>query len=329
MAEEKFHLIFNKLKDKGIFAKITTLKEHDSQGFMSAVYTVYSNIGFLIIHIIKPVTEWKNHKIWEKIKAIGDLLENFPNIPAAKIYLSGKIKKEYFLVQKKLEGKPAGKRRLSFLAVKDDWVKNNPDIFIPEIQKIIADIHNIKCVGYGWPLLRAGGLEGKYRTWKDFFLKEAPLWMKSVKSGDRKNKNRLILEEEFPLIEEYVKYFFKNIPKVEPSLIHGDAINPSNILIKNKKITGVVDWEWSIIGDPAWEFCDIGWWPYLNKKSLLPYMGKNKKHKDMDVDLFIDRIRLYIPMWLLWGCHMHSEKPNGSLYFVLRTLLNEKLKNPL
>jgi thiamine kinase-like enzyme len=41
------------------------------------------------------------------------------------------------------------------------------------------------------------------------------------------------------------------------TLVHSDLINPSNTIIAGTKRLSHIDWEWSLIGDPAWEFADI------------------------------------------------------------------------
>lgn len=155
-----FAKIFSQLGKLGIVISGSSLKKHKHQGFMSTVYTADSNRGELIIHVIKPVEEWVRQRIWEKLVGVNSLLLKRSEIPTSEFLLSGKIGNEYFVVQKKLEGKPAGKRTLINDDVIDIWFSGKRKILIPQIQKILAKIHKIKLPGYGWPLVVKGKIKG-------------------------------------------------------------------------------------------------------------------------------------------------------------------------
>ena len=321
---QNFARIFSKLKRQDIFVDASSLKKHKHQGFMSTVHTVDSNKGTLVIHVIQPTQEWVRQRIWEKLIGVGNLLSKFREIPTSEFLFNGKIGSKYFVVQKKLEGKPAGKRTLINDTVVDIWFGKKAKIYIPQIQKIVARIHKIKRRGYGWPRAIDGEIRGQYKSWRKFFEKEVPLWLRSVSSGDsRLGKNNGELKSSFKIIKGLAYGIIKKIPYPPPFLIHGDAINPSNVLIQKDRVTGLLDWEWSIIGDPAWEFCDCGWWQLLNKKSLRSYF-KEMGYKNIQIESFLKRARLYRLLWILWGAHMHAKDKNIVLYRTLRKMLSEE-----
>ncbi len=322
--KKEFEILYNELKKKRILVDKESLRKHVSQGFMSVVYVIHSNKGDLILHSISPVQEWKKQKIWEKLKGVADILNKYNKIPTSEIFFSKKIGNRYFLAQRKLRGQQAGKRLLTKRGVKDLWIGDKANTLIPEIMEIAADIHKINCKGYGWPILKNREIRGQYKTWKQFFEKEIPVWLQSIKKADIEFKNKK-LQKSLGSAKEYTKYFLNNFPKVDSSqMIHGDIMNPSNILVYKNKISGVLDWEWSIFGDPAWEFCDAGWWPWLKEKSMTPYF---KKYGVEDKKEFIRRVELYKPLWIIWGCHLHSDNPKGKLYGVLRAMLEDTLKH--
>lgn len=89
-------------------------------------------------------------------------------------------------------------------------------------------------------------MDGQLSSWKKYLEKEYLIWL-NLCGCDSLIKSK---------IEEIIYSLPADITSV---LIHGDAINPGNILIREGNIVGIVDWEWSIIGDPAWEFADTGW----------------------------------------------------------------------
>ncbi len=321
--QKELEIISKKLARTGVSIDTKKIKKHSHQGLMSTVYVTPSTQGELMVHLIKPAPEWVHQRIWEKILGIGNMLANYPNLPVSRVLLSGKIGATYFLVQERLPGKPAGRRAISKAKVVDTWATNSAHAIVPQIQKFLAKTHAIRCKGYGMPVLRNGKLEGKYKTWEDFFATETPRWLRNIKRADARTSNPGELTPSYKVAVSYTRDFLKKVPVVTPSLVHGDVINPSNLLVQNKKITGIIDWEWSLFADPAWEFCDIGWWPLINKKSLSPYLKEVKKHRKVDEDEFIERVHRYIPLWIMWGCNLHSNNPKGILYSVLRALLQQ------
>ena len=317
--------IFFQLKQKNIQVDATSLKKHSCQGLMSRVYVVDSNQGNLIIHVIKPVQEWIRQKIWQKLLAIANLLSAFPDLPTARFFLAGKIKSRYFLVQEKLPGRVAGRRLLNKSKVKDIWPRKNKDAYWRDLQRIIAGVHKIKRRGYGWPIVKNSELVGQYSSWPLFFKREMPAWLKSVAQGNRRlGMSSQNIKTELLEVKKLANQIIKKISSSESVLVHGDAVNPGNILIEKGKISGILDWEWALIGDPAWEFCDPGWWPFLNEKSLATYF-QELNYNQSQVKDFLRRARDYRLLWILWGAHMHAGDKNIRVFRVLSRMLQEEV----
>lgn len=314
--------ILSRIKESGVEIVDDSLSKSVSQGLMSSVYFVDSSDGELVIHIINPLSTWVEKEIWKKIKGVSSFLMNYPKLPTSCVLISDRIDNFYFIVQSKLNGKTAGKREVIDLDIVDTWFVDK-EKYVPQIQNIIASSHNIKCKDFGWPIFREGDLVGSHATWKDFFKTEAFLWLKKIKEADINHFDF----GDTSLIDEYVGSFLNKISSnIDSVLIHGDAINPSNILIDKDNISGIIDWEWSLFGDPAWEFCDPGWWEYLDIKLLEPYFSSLNKNMTIEdkVD-FIKRVELYKPIWFMWACSVHSDNAQGDLYMILRSILKRLL----
>jgi thiamine kinase-like enzyme len=319
-----FKVIFKNLSKKGIFILTETLKSYKHQGWMSKVFVVESNHGPLIIHLVNLVREHHLNKVWDKFYGLSKILSSHQNIPTPHILYTELIGKTFVLTQNFSFGIRAGKRILKEDVISDKWEVNKKNI-LPNILQILAGIHKIQFTGFGWPVLSGSSLKGKYTTWKKFLEYSYPLWLKELHRTDR----RLSLKNPLAVsLDKFIKETVEHIDYLGPAvLVHGDAINPGNLLICDKRKLMLVDWEWSIFADPAWEFCDLGWWKLIDINTLSIYFKiSNIRKKSEKID-FINRINLYIPLWLLWGAYMHAHDSKPDVYIALRKLLLKRMKN--
>lgn len=320
-----FESLFNALKEKGVFVQPDTLQKYQQQGFMSRVFTIVSSKGKLVIHITNLVEEHQRNRVWEKFLGLAKLFTDHPEIPTAPFYYSGLIDNNFFLVQSFLDGRQAGNRILKDNIFADEW---GVDKFstVEKSLKEIAKIHAIRIENFGWPVLAGEKLKGSYPTWAAFLQDKIPQWIQGVEESDKK------LSQNFTPVRELEKFMQRCAGKAvdyanSPRLIHGDTINPGNILVRDNGDVYILDWEWSIAGDPAWEFCDLGWWPMLNKKELSLYFGACNITGDSEKDNFLERVRSYIPLWVLWGSYVHvNDDRNFGAYVALRKLLDDTAK---
>jgi len=288
---------------------------------MSTVFVVKSNIGPLIIHVSSLVKEHRRNRVWEKFFGLADLIAAYPEIPAPTIRYAGLLNSKFILVQNFLDGSPAGKRILENNIISDNWRLDRAEI-IKKILRALSAAHEIKFKKFGWPGLKTNRLEGRYKTSKEFFGKEAPRWIETIKKADKKFSNKITPIKELDLFAQKI---IARINYAGPAvLVHGDAVNPSNILVNNKKEILLLDWEWSTIADPAWEFCDLGWWPLLNQKVFSPYFKARGIEDILQKENFLERARLYAPLWLLWGTHMHAHDSSPDVYLALHKLLVDR-----
>ncbi|MDA2922640.1 hypothetical protein MYX07_05260 [Patescibacteria group bacterium AH-259-L07] len=309
--------VLRELKSRGITLAMSTLTKHKHQGLMSTVFTVQSNKGELIVHISKLVEEHRRNKVWEKFSGLAKLIKLHPEIPTAPILCAYHDDGIFVLVQKMLDGDPAGERILKKGVFIDEWHADK--ILVRQVLKALAAVHAIQLEKFGWPVVSPhGALKGLYRTFKEFFEKESPLWIETIVESNKKFSKNLSLSHS---LKTFIQRTILDITYNGPSvLVHGDAINPSNVLVNKGRIS-LLDWEWSIAADPAWEFCDLGWWPFLDRESLIPYFEASHMANESEKEKFLQRIQLYIPLWLLWGTYMHAKDSDLKIYNALRDLL--------
>ena len=319
----EFKIVYDELKRKGILVAANTIRKYQYQGWMSTVFTVESNIGLLIILVSQLIKEHRRNKVWEKFSVLANLFKLHPEIPTAEIYSAGLKGEVFILVQSFLNGSRAGKRVLNKNVIIDEW-RADREVVIKQLLTVVAKIHKVKIEGFGWPIKYRHKLKGSHNSWKSFFQKEVSLWIQSVRQAEKRiSKERLSIER----LKSFSQKITKQVQDIKTAtLIHGDAINPSNIIINRAGKIYLLDWEWAIAGDPAWEFCDLGWWPFLNLDTFSSYFDTQGIITLSERKAFLTRVNLYIPFWLLWGMHMHANDDKLEIYLALRSLLIERMK---
>jgi len=182
--------------------------------------------------------------------------------------------------------------------------------------RYLAHLHKICFRKFGIIKIKNKCITAEHKTWKEYLKNQSQLWITSICQSSNKlekifkrhevqKKIRNILTNKRLFVCKYAR------------LVHGDMLNPGNILIQNNKITGIIDFEWAITGDPAWEFAfkkprDLS--AYYEEASI---MGCKIPEK-----LFEEKIRLYHIFWLLWGIHVHID----GYKQVQQVLLNQFLE---
>jgi len=107
--------------------------------------------------------------------------------------------------------------------------------------KILAHIHTVDWKGLGLSFL------GVPRAGTDCARREIDKWEQAI------NKHKL---EPQPILTEALLWLKNNKPETERiTLVHADY-KQDNILFENEKITAILDWEMSHLGDPME---DLGW----------------------------------------------------------------------
>jgi hypothetical protein len=290
--------VLDHLTRNGIVVDAHTLAKHSIQGFMSGVYTVSSSRGDLIVHILKPGAESRRQLSWQKASVIYEMLKDSP-IPVAEIYASIDEGLAHVTVQQKLPGVNAGTRALDGLRIVDTW-NISPEV-MGKVEVLLAQTHAIPAEGFGWVTNSAKNL---YPSWQEFLEAELPIWLQSIALADEPLAHK---------VSGYLMPLSKHRPyEGRPFLVHNDMTNPSNILVSGEGVCGIIDWEWSLFGDPAWEF------GFNNEYALIEYFRERNMQDPEEQRSFRLRMELNKVLYLAWGLHVHAEKAQGPLFQSLR-----------
>jgi len=166
----------------------------------------------------------------KKEKELYKLLKK-NNIPVPKVYSydSSKSIIDYsYIIMEKIEGN----------SLNDIWDSMKKDVKLEQLSQmgeVLARIHSITFDNFGEEFSK-GKFKGQ-KTYKEFIKQYTNSLANELEKSNVLNRNK---------INSIKDYFQKskafNInPKA--SLLHGN-FNYDNILVKNKKIKGIVDWEW-------------------------------------------------------------------------------------
>jgi len=298
------------LAAKRIIVDLKSLKRHSAQGLMSQVFVIQSNRGRLVVHINQMSTEQRRQKVWKKIEALGSFLEKYKNIPSAKVFAAGSLGDKYFIVQQMISGKPAGARVLKSDRIVDIWYIDRSKLE-RQVEQATSKINSIRMTGAGWLISDKGLLRGQYKNWNEFLIKEIALWQKAI---TKKESNNVITKK----IQKYFDEVKHDLDYKKSFLVHNDLTNPGNILYQGTKLTGLVDWEWALAGDPAWEFA------FNNQYSLKQYL---RSFSSKEKVAFLKRVKLYEPIYLAWGLFIHTNDHDQKLYRLLKNHLVKSLRS--
>ncbi|MCA9487052.1 MAG: phosphotransferase [Candidatus Woesearchaeota archaeon] len=277
---------------------ITLLRLCKAQGFMSQVYEAEKEGEELIVHYTHQNDEQKYQQILPKIIFMTEYFSNKTILPCTPIFLSKSFPNESFLtVQKKIKGKVLGKREFDGNSFHDKYEKE----YEKSLAETIATIHKEKSIGFGF-LIKG---KGPYTSWKEFLEKESERWIKKIEEEGIK----VLTLTDKKNIENTRSFWLESSETnwTDPRFVHGDIVNPSNILVDKGEITGVLDWEWALSGDPAWEFAFTD----MPLDSYIKYINTEKEK-------FLKRVKCCRFFWLLWAINVHTKGEfKATLYKLL------------
>ena len=83
-------------------------------------------------------------------------------------------------------------------------------------------------------------------------------------------------------------------------LVHGDLANPTNIIVKNGAVNGIIDFEFALSGDPVWEFSHTLDYP------MHDYFDRT----DLNSRCLDERRSLYSCLWSLFAVYLNAKNPD-------------------
>lgn len=207
------------------------------EGVSNPAYIVNGNT---ILRIKRDATEHK----FLKEEFLFNLIRKKTDLPVPEVIVADATHKvvpyEYMLL-KRLPGNSLKKefRKLT--------VANKRKI-VRDLGRSLAKIHSIHFQKTG--SFAPDKLDSN-KSWERTLLEEYNHAIKSIK------RSRFMNKSDIKKIENYVnenKHLLKT--RFRPGLLHSD-FNATNILLHNKKISGIFDMEWSHVGDPEYELAII------------------------------------------------------------------------
>ncbi|HOJ34559.1 MAG TPA: aminoglycoside phosphotransferase family protein [Candidatus Hydrogenedentes bacterium] len=170
--------------------------------------------------------------------AIHETVLKNTEVPIAPILFfddSRKILGRDFLLMKRLPGRPVS-----------ECASPNVDSIYHEVGQHLARVHQITSSNYGY--IGAHRPMEPQSTWNEAFRIMWGKLLQDVASVGYYNQEEIEFLTE--LLEEKWHYFDRNVPA---SLLHMD-IWDQNILTDGNHVTGIVDWDRALWGDPEIEF---------------------------------------------------------------------------
>jgi aminoglycoside phosphotransferase (APT) family kinase protein len=176
----------------------------------------------------------------------------------------------------------------------------------------LAAMHGCKLDGFGW--LGDYDTNG-FATWADFsadcFTRFLALGMKQDSfTADEAARLERCLAAHRPLLDACT----------EPVLLHGDY-HFENMLCEGERITAVLDFDWAVSGDPAWDFKMDAEWERGCPGSAPDLMRGYRAHRQLDSDYAV-RARFYKLIMVLddTGWIDRIEQPQSHANAVRRSL---------
>lgn len=243
-------------------------------GESNEVYSVSTKKGKYIIRISRG----KKNKFLAENWAINESRK--VGVPVPRILLIDTVNKKNekinLVVENKIAGKPLGE-----FGTKNQTMKH----ITTKAGKLLAKIHTVTTNGYG-RLQRSG--KGEYDNWATYMLEatEKKYIKKLIKVAKESNLPQKNIKLAIKILSNNIDLYEKATPK----LIHSDY-GPHHILIKNKKINGIIDFANVKGGDPIYDFAV---WSYFGKeRPPLSWLKKGYESISKLPDNFVLKNRLH------------------------------------
>ncbi len=205
-------------------------------------------------------------------------------LPAYKVYAVDTSRKEFpfdYMVMEAVEGKD----------IESTWPLS------PETEKslmfqcgeLLAKLHRIKTGGFGFfdeEKAKTGETDGSLSSWEEHVLTALEPNLQYLLGLN------LITEGKAERIREVFKENKNLLELKQGMLVHGDYCD-HNVMVSGEKITGIIDWEDCISGDPVH---DIAFWSTFYPRERLPLLmeGYGKVGKDFQERFELYRLRIAV-----------------------------------
>lgn len=269
-------VVIDDIVNRAVASKIK-LKEKIVKGESNEVYSITTESGQeLIIRISRN----NNTKRLEAEKWALDKCNKLDSIPTPEVFLVDKINLNstesiVVSVESKLKGVPMGEIKNLSLEEKNQ--------LIFQAGKILSEIHSIEVDGFG-PLDKNG--KGTFTSIKEILTDDYINKEKILKISKNIGLDNGVILKAFEILEKGVS----NYPATKSKLVHCD-FSPNHILIDNKKITGIIDFELVEGSDPI---RDLARWQFFFEQS---YPVQNLMDGYANKDIFTENFNEIFNFW--------------------------------
>jgi len=302
---------FSELNRLGITYEPSSLHLYGTQGIMSEVYILTTSVGEVVLHVKKITPEQRVFGMPEKLKVVSDATRAFPHLPLAEVLSCVDLTEYAVTIQRKLPGHAAGSIELRGNTTYMEW-KEPVEKVGPQVEAALAALHTqVPTKGFGViESFEGGRIQARYSSWKEFLTTEAPRWAAAIAEQALRTDSR---DDMRPLFAELFTRIFPLVTYNGPSsLVCTDYINPSNVLIHEGKLSGLIDWEWALLADPAWDFT------YYSPYALDTYFAARGITSKEAQDDFKVRTRVCEMFVLLMWAYGTSNDPHAPLFIACK-----------
>ena len=286
-------ILISDMVNKATNSKFST-KERIVAGEVNEVYDVsLHNKENVIVRISRST----NPRFEAEEKAIR--LAAQVGVPTPKVLLikgvNSKGENLTFCVEEKIEGEPLAE-------ITDSLDKATIKLLMNQAGNILSKIHSVRIGGFG-----GLDMQTPYKKWSEYILRPCS------------NKQRIVevagsIGIDTRLIDKAIKSLRESsdlLDETQPQLLHGDY-GAKHMLVNNKKIVGIIDFENAKGGDPIF---DLAWFNYFSGDSIFfewikdGYTNKKIFRKDFDTKMVL--YKLHLSLTLL--DYYESEKNTAGL----------------
>jgi aminoglycoside phosphotransferase (APT) family kinase protein len=276
---------------------------------MSIMATATSTRGVLAIHYNPtPVPEQTRQHVAYKINAITAYLRKYAeDVPVQETIATHEFAdSSYYIVQTYLPGNRLGQRTIEDGQIVETYLIEQANIpaVHAKVDRYTGRLHSLPMSGYGFLTANDTSVSGEEESWSNFLQNGSARWMEVFKTTSTDST----FIDRVAHVENLLAQLFANHADIlglqQGYFVHGDIVNLSNVLVQDNEVTGIIDFEWSISGDPAWEFS------HTEVRPGASYYEVRGISSDAEKARFLRSVDFCTIFWSLWGAHVHA--PNDA-----------------
>lgn len=150
-----------------------------------------------------------------------------------------------------------------------------------QLGKFLARLHTISADKFGpinmTKLLEEGKPEGIYKNWSSYLECNLEKHLKYCINA------KIINKETYSRIKKILKN--ERMTNFASTLLHGDLAN-HNVFVEKNKVTGLIDWEDALVGDPVFDIAYFGTGSFNHQEWLDEFLKGYKSFCKLPLDFF-------------------------------------------